>query len=112
MVRHLTQKTQRGGFYIGRQPIFFAVKNANGSGLAVVHKLSTGMSISDFERAYEQEDFSYFSTKGEAFEVAREYNRKSAGRKEVSLESYRKSTLPVPIRYRDGRVRMTHPLQP
>ena len=111
MVRHLTERTQRGGFYTGRQPIFLAVKNANGSGLAVVHKLSTGMSISDFERAYEQE-FDYFSTKAEAFEVAKEYNRKSAGRKEVNLESYRKSTLPVPIRYRDGRVRLTHPLQP
>lgn len=111
MIRHLTYRTQRGGFYTGRQPVFFPVKNANGSGMSVVHRLSCGMKVEDFERAYEQE-FEYYSTKAEAFARSKEYNREAAGNKEVHIDSYRKATLPVPVRYRDGRVRMVHPLIP
>jgi len=105
MQRFLTERVQRGGFYTGKQPIYMLVRNANNTRVSVVHRIITGMSITDFERAYGEQDFEYYSTKAEAKARVRETTPK-----DIEIDEFRKALTPAPIRHRNGLVRLVHPV--
>ena len=106
MVKHLTHKTRVGSYYVGAQPLFFIVPNANGSKLSVVHKLIKGMAIADFERAYNQTFTDFYTTKEEA---KNSINNKVTEMTTEYEEEYRRATCPVPVRNRSGIAKMIHP---